>query len=85
MLAPVEILYNAGGSTAHMKQDSDARSTGLTVNRMSDSYFLSIADLDSVWELKVPFSLAPLGLHFIFVSLIKYLLHEVTFVIAKHF
>ena len=67
MLAPVEIIYNAGGSTAHMKQDSNARSTGLTVNRMKDSYFVSIADLDSVWERKVPFSLAPLGLNFFFI------------------
>ena len=62
MLAPVEVLYNAGGSTAHMKQDSQARSTGLTLNRMSDSFFISVADLDSVWERKVPFSVAPLGL-----------------------
>lgn len=65
MLAPVEVLYNAGGSTAHMRQDEQTRSTGLTVNRMSDCYFVSVADLNSVWEVKVPFSLAPLGISFL--------------------
>lgn len=61
MKEPVEVLFSAGGSSAHMRNEKNDRSTGLTINRMKDCYFISVADLKNVWEIAAPISVAPLG------------------------
>ena len=57
----VEVLVSAGGSTAHMYNMRDDRSTGLTINKMETGIFVSLATLHYVWEKNIPYSLFPLG------------------------
>ena len=61
MTEMVEVLVSAGGSTAHMYNTRDDRSTGLTINKMETGIFVSLATLQFVWERNIPYSVFPLG------------------------
>ena len=58
----MDVLLNAGGSSGHMVNVMDDRSTGLTINRMELGIFVSLATLQYAWELNVPYYLVPLGM-----------------------